>query len=318
MIDVIIPAYNSHKTISQALFSLAYQSISDKLNVCIINDGSDKDYKEEIDFFKEFLKIREIKLEKNSGPGAARQFGIENTNSEYIVFLDSDDILFDSFSLSVLYNSINGTEYDMCVSNVIEETDAGFYLKEFNTIWLHGKIYRRKYIEDKKIKFDSIHLNEDDSFNQVLVLTDAKINYIEITTYIWKNNKESLTRKKMDCFDVKFYKDYIDAIDWAIEEAIKKNGNKEKIDELLHASIYYLYFMYNENYNEPKINEVLSYTKKLLNRFKQANISIERKMDLMQQQQEQTIGINRYVALFPNKTFEQYIELIEKMEDAND
>ena len=36
MIDVIIPAYNAHKTIEQTLTSIAFQSIVDKLNVYII------------------------------------------------------------------------------------------------------------------------------------------------------------------------------------------------------------------------------------------------------------------------------------------
>ena len=92
MIDVIIPAYNAHETIERTLYSIAYQRNSENLNVYIINDNSIKDYSKEIDFFKNFINIRELKLKENSGPGYARQYGIEHSDSEYIIFIDSDDV----------------------------------------------------------------------------------------------------------------------------------------------------------------------------------------------------------------------------------
>lgn len=62
MIDVIIPAYNAHETIERTLYSIAYQRNSEDLNVYIINDNSIKDYSKEIDFFKDFINIKELKL----------------------------------------------------------------------------------------------------------------------------------------------------------------------------------------------------------------------------------------------------------------
>ena len=46
MIDLIIPAYNAHDFISDLLFSVASQTISDKINVIIVDDCSKKDYKD--------------------------------------------------------------------------------------------------------------------------------------------------------------------------------------------------------------------------------------------------------------------------------
>ena len=36
------------------------------------------DYTEQINFFKNFMDITELKLDKNVGPGVARQYGIDN------------------------------------------------------------------------------------------------------------------------------------------------------------------------------------------------------------------------------------------------
>ena len=68
MIDIIIPAYNAHKTISKTLSSIALQQNVKDLNVYIIDDLSDKDYEKEYDLFKDVLNIKIYRLEKNMGP----------------------------------------------------------------------------------------------------------------------------------------------------------------------------------------------------------------------------------------------------------
>ena len=59
MIDVIIPAYNSHKTIIKTLASIVMQINKDELKVTIVNDGG-KDYKDIIDAFSNFIDIQEL------------------------------------------------------------------------------------------------------------------------------------------------------------------------------------------------------------------------------------------------------------------
>ena len=96
MIDVIIPAYNAHKTIGRTLTSIAMQINRPLLKVYVVNDGSKEDYKDIINNYKDVINITEIRI-KNSGPGAARQVGLEASNSEYVVFIDSDDTLYNEF-----------------------------------------------------------------------------------------------------------------------------------------------------------------------------------------------------------------------------
>lgn len=79
MVDIIIPAYNAHKTISKALLSICMQTIKDKINVYIIDDCSDHDYKKIINKFKDRINITQYKLDKNSGPGVARQYGLDHS-----------------------------------------------------------------------------------------------------------------------------------------------------------------------------------------------------------------------------------------------
>ena len=88
-IDVIIPAYKAQNTILRTLSSIAEQEILDDLEVTIVNDADDIGYKEFVDMFSPYMKIKEITMKKNGGPGEARQHGLENTTNPFITFIDN-------------------------------------------------------------------------------------------------------------------------------------------------------------------------------------------------------------------------------------
>ena len=242
MIDVIIPAYNSHSTIDRTLYSIAYQDIVDRLNVYIINDCSNEDYSKQIDFFKNFMKIKELKLDKNSGPGVARKYGINNSSSEYIVFIDSDDAFYDCFSISRLYNKISANRLDVVIGNFVEEIDNSFYNHEKDTIWLHGKIYRRSFLVDNDINFNDSRLNEDNGFNQLVFLSNSKVDFLNNNVYIWSNNKNSITRKDDNLFELLL--GYIYNITWALDLAIERKYDMAKISELSFSALVAIYCHY--------------------------------------------------------------------------
>lgn len=57
MIDIIIPAYNAHKTIGQTIDSIVGQTYKDKIKITIVNDKSEKNYKEFIDKYSPIIEI---------------------------------------------------------------------------------------------------------------------------------------------------------------------------------------------------------------------------------------------------------------------
>lgn len=80
MIDIIIPAYNAHNTIRNTLNSIIEQTNSEEFNVYIVNDASNENYQDIVEEYSNHIKIKEIILEKNSGPGVARQMRIRTIN----------------------------------------------------------------------------------------------------------------------------------------------------------------------------------------------------------------------------------------------
>lgn len=89
-ISVIIPAHNTAKYIKKCLDSLLYQTVS-SIEVIIVDDASTENMDEVYAEYLHYPNVILIKNEKHTGPGGARNKGLEIANGEYIAFCDSDD-----------------------------------------------------------------------------------------------------------------------------------------------------------------------------------------------------------------------------------
>lgn len=261
MIDIIIPAYNSHEKIKTALLSISMQTISDKVCVYIVNDASEKDYSNEIDLFKNKLNIKEIKLFKNSGPGVARQKGIDSSNNDFILFLDSDDVLYNVFSLEILYGSIVDSNYDIIIGGLLDEQKNSISYYSQHMGCLHGKLYRRSFIEKYNIKFNDSRSSEDHSFNRLLVLAEPNMFFVNQPLYVYKYNDKSITNSSLNFNDMKWY---IYNMEWIVEQAEIRKFDRKLIAEFIFSSILYVYITYIENLKNPNINKIIGWMTNLL------------------------------------------------------
>ena len=90
-VDIIIPNYNSVDFIDKTIKSVLNQSYT-KWKLILIDDFSNSETKNKIKKYEKLKKIKIFWLKKNKGAAYCRNFGIKNSNSNYIAFLDSDDI----------------------------------------------------------------------------------------------------------------------------------------------------------------------------------------------------------------------------------
>lgn len=89
--SIIIPVYNVEKYLECCVKSV--MSLKCETEILLIDDGStDKSGKICDSFAEKDSRIKVIHKE-NRGLSAARNTGIENSNSDYLLFLDSDDFL---------------------------------------------------------------------------------------------------------------------------------------------------------------------------------------------------------------------------------
>lgn len=91
-ISVIVPVYNVEKYLKECLDSILSQSYQ-YFEIILIDDGS-TDLSAEIcvSYANKYPQIRLYKQD-NSGLSAARNFGLEVADGDYIAFVDSDDVL---------------------------------------------------------------------------------------------------------------------------------------------------------------------------------------------------------------------------------
>lgn len=280
MIDIIIPAYNSHDTIEQTLLSICLQNIKQMFNVYIVNDYSIKDYREIVKKFSKYINVTELKLDKNSGPGIARQYGIDHSYGEYIVFIDGDDLFMNCFAVENLYNRIYNKNADMAVGTLVDETNDGYYDWINHPGCLHGKIYSRKFLEREKIRFNDTRFSEDDGFNKLCLIATDNYECVNSKVYLYRNNIKSVTNN-CNTFIKKIYW-FIYNMVWVIDESEKRNYDKIKISVLWYRSFLYIYQQYVKYYKEENSYLIIDWASKLekMSAIYESNITEKMKVDL--------------------------------------
>ena len=313
MIDIIIPAFNAHDTIENTIKSISNQTILDKIKVYICNDASIKNYSSIINKYKDKINIKELILTKNSGPGIARQYGIDHSNSKYIIFIDSDDEFYDEDSVEKLYNTIEENDADVAVGKFIKEEGKRKKEISFYFVWLHGKIYKREFLVKNNIRFKEIYPNEDVYFNRSIQLRTPKFNYVDSCVYLYKNNPNSITRKNKRNFNFNVIFSYIDNITMVIEKGIEDNVDRSIISGFCTSFFFSIYFFYLKYYKNKNINKVLINSLKLKKYFEEYRYDDEKAEFAIYKEQffcyYETYGYKMIIK--PVVTLEEFIKLYD-------
>ena len=99
-ITVGIPAYKAQEHISDCLASIQIQTIRDDVSIIISSDNPDDDY-EYLKTQYNSLDITILPCKENTGPGLARQRCLDACTTEWITFIDADDIFFTPLALEM-------------------------------------------------------------------------------------------------------------------------------------------------------------------------------------------------------------------------
>jgi glycosyltransferase involved in cell wall biosynthesis len=266
MIDLIIPTYNAIKTLERCLESIKNQTIIKDVKVFIIDDNSTDDYREIIKKYSEFMDLRHYKLTENHGPGYARQYGIDHSYDEYIVFIDSDDVFYETISLARLRDEIVNTQSDVVNSNFKKQKkNLEEYIDFLNDyINVHGKIYRRSFLFAHNIRFPELPGEEDNAFNHLLLMYNPKISYINQYTYKNLYNSSSITENNEGDYFNNYIYLYTEAFLFALEQAIKDGCPKSKIGYWAADSLLVTYTRYVFLHLKIEGNKEIKNTKRLI------------------------------------------------------
>ncbi|WP_313581101.1 glycosyltransferase [Chishuiella sp.] len=210
-ISVIIPVYNTEKYLSKCLESVINQTLKD-IEIIVINDGSTDSSQNIIDLYtsKDDRIISIIK--KNGGLSDARNMGIDNSNGNYLAFIDSDDYI-DEYMLENMYNLSQKHQSEIVLCDLVKVNEKGeefrdlpqspqladkIILKDDFTIFGEmscfacNKIFKKSLFNKHRFK-KGIHF-EDIELIPKLVLDSTVISKINQPFYKYFERQDSITK----------------------------------------------------------------------------------------------------------------------------
>lgn len=127
--SIIIPAYNSAKTIERTLASVFVQDYPN-LEIIVVNDGS-TDNTEQV--LKKYADKINYYYQTNAGVSVARNLGFEKSTGDYIQYLDADDLLAEG-KISKQIQAIEESEADVAYGDWMRFTENDFVYKELEMV----------------------------------------------------------------------------------------------------------------------------------------------------------------------------------------
>lgn len=124
ILSVIVPVYNAEQYLDQCISSILDQSFSD-FYLFLVNDGSTDNSRDICEKFALLDSRVTVWHLPNNGPSTARNFALEKVSTEWVCFVDSDDILEKDY-LKVFFKygvpdkyclEMQGMEYVDCTGN---------------------------------------------------------------------------------------------------------------------------------------------------------------------------------------------------------
>lgn len=142
LISVIIPVYNTGEELLKCVESIINNTYT-SVEVLIIDDGSKFETAQLCDIcYNRFPNVRVFHRE-NEGVSATRNFGLEHCNGEYVMFVDSDDLLKED-AIELLYNLCRKHDADFAMAGYTEcmsnGKSIGINTNGEHFIWKDGEI----------------------------------------------------------------------------------------------------------------------------------------------------------------------------------
>ena len=274
-ISVIVPVYNGEKYIEKCFEAIKNQTLKD-LEIIFVNDGSIDSSGEILEKIKTNNSNIKVFNQNNSGPGAARNKGIDLAEGKFLTFLDVDDII-DKNMYEKMYTYVNQYNVDLVVCGqeimycngkesvkVIPRYSNEIYLNKeeirenvIKPILKNGpellasqcnKLYRKSIIDNYNIRVNTKRLfGEDWFFNQLFIGKIDKIAFVKEPLYKYiRSNNESLSSVYLN-----------NAFDLFKESRIfRKNRMYEwKVDSFEDFKVYNTYYC-KDIYERVILNEI--------------------------------------------------------------
>ena len=277
-ISVIVPVYNVEQYLERCVDSIINQTYTN-LEIILVNDGStDNSGKLCDELAKKDERIRVIHKE-NGGLSDARNRGIDESESDLVGFIDSDDYI-DSDMYEVLLKNLNNTDADLSMCSLYDvynnTPEAQVTNKEtwklsseqaikmvmeakILSVTAVNKLYRKSLFTDLKFEVGKI---AEDAFIMIKLLDKCeKIVATNEKKYYYVHRENSITTQK---FSTKFL-NVIEAYEQNKEIILEKYPELKEVAQMrMNWAYFYVLdrLLLDKDYNDKKLeNKLISYLK---------------------------------------------------------
>ena len=212
VISVIVPVYNSESYLKDCLDSIIEQTYKN-LEIILIDDGSIDDSLSIIQMYaKNDSRIMYDSI-KNSGPGFARNKGLDKFTGDFVFFVDADDVLCrDLFELLIKNVSSpsdvamckfskdmkyfgNGDKQIVCQSGSFTDNMKQMYSPGCSSSGPCAKLYGRAIFST--LRFPNIAMYEDAAISLQVLSLAKNVTFFDYIGYYYRFNPESITNTKV-------------------------------------------------------------------------------------------------------------------------
>ena len=141
-LNIIIPMYNAEAFIERTVHSIVQSNLpSDFYDILIVNDGSTDRSRVIVEGMMKTIPNLRLINQENGGSSVARNTGIENSDSDYIWFVDSDDMVESDLSIiqELLLNFPEVEVFDFELNWVNDKNEVLRHESSHPTV-IHNKI----------------------------------------------------------------------------------------------------------------------------------------------------------------------------------
>lgn len=205
-ISIIVPVYNVEEKLSKCLNSLIHQSFS-SIEIILVNDGSTDHSLAICQSYQTTDSRIKVISQKNQGLSAARNAGLKKAIGSYIMFVDSDDYVTNTFCEDAFNNVVkfhadlgffnhrrieNGQSTDVIQFGATEcnlAKDAVFENILLDS-YAWNKIYKKELFNEVKYP---IGINYEDLYTTYKLVANAnKVSYCPAVNYNYVSSGTSI------------------------------------------------------------------------------------------------------------------------------
>lgn len=252
-VSIIVPVYNVEKYIKKCLDSLVNQTLKD-IEIIVVNDGSPDNSQKIVDkYIKKYPKKVKAYIKENGGLGSARNYGIEKSTSDYLMFVDSDDYI-ELNMVELLYKKVNNTNADMAICRLFSVNedykiiDTSSFINNktcknnlkyilFNNVSVWNRIYKKDIIINNNLEFRSGIWYEDIDFVLKYLTLTQNVEIVDVPLYNYLIRSGSIMNNK----NVLKNLDILLSFDEIIKFLNEHNKFKKYYKEVEFLAIYHIY-----------------------------------------------------------------------------